>query len=272
MKINLKWRGWFKGINHPPRKIKLEVPGWAGEDTWDSAQPWHCKPFIDSLYGLELIYPFDTECQVSTINGELVFTGDFSEERRETGQTWERPFSSFAPHHFGFTSSLDLMTPEGYGTMILPHPRYYTDRTGTVPLPVGGFIESDFWPRVFFVVFKSPLEGQTYIFRKNEPYAQILILPKSPKYSIEKMTEEESEKRQSMEKVLSDHVSEISTNIWKTLKNETFDNKYKILSAMAKKEGSSKVYDYLEEVKDKCEMANSEKQEKARHKFKRIVL
>src|SRR6185436_6341020 len=63
--IYLKYRTWFKGT--PPRQIKLEVPGWSGDKNWDVGQAWHCKPYNDgSTYGLELLYPFDTECTVST--------------------------------------------------------------------------------------------------------------------------------------------------------------------------------------------------------------
>lgn len=269
--IQLKFRTWFKGV--PPQPIKIQVPGWAGERNYTTGQPWHCKPFVDgSTYGLELIYPFDTECIVTTKNDELIFDGDFTAERDLIGQQWERPFSSFAPHHFGFTSSLDLLTPDGYGTMILPHPRYYTDRTNTVPLAVGGFIESDFWPRVFFVVFKSPHEGQSYIFRKGEPYAQILILPKSPTYSIEPMTEEEINQRARMEGVLSDHAALVATKTWKTEKNESFDNKYKVLSSIAKKKGVDGVNFHLENINEEADGIVRSKQEQARLKFKRRLI
>lgn len=269
--INIKYRTWFRGVK--PRPIRLDVPGWAGQKNYDVGQSWHCKPFIDgSTYGLELVYPFDTECTVTTKDGQLVFTGDFTEERKLIGQDWERPFSSFAPFHFGFTSSLDLSTPEGYGTMILPHPRFYTDHTGTVPVPVGGFIESDFWPRVFFIVFKSPLEGQTYIFRKGEGYAQILILPKSPKYNITQMSKEEAAKRQEMEQILSDHAAAVATRTWQTINHETFDNKYKVLSNIAKKGGAEAVYNHLMNVDRKEEENLEDRQKQARLKFKRKII
>lgn len=269
--INLRYRTWFKGL--PPRPIKLEIPGWAGEKNWDVGQPWHCKPFRDgSTYGLELVYPFDTEVTVSTKNGELVFTGDFTEEKKiAPGQDWERPFSSFAPYHFGFTSSLDIQTDEGYGTMILPHPRYYTDRTGTVPLVVGGMIESDFWPRVFFIVFKSPLEGQTYIFRKGEPYANLMFVPKNVKYNIDHMTQEEEKSRQDMEKILADFPQAIATNTWKTKDGETFDNKYKVLSSIAKQKGEEGVCQHLKEMRSNEIAKKEHRQESARRKFPRKI-
>ena len=65
--IKLKYRSLFKGLS--PKPIKLEIPGWAGEQNkhtnGDKPQPWHCPPFIEAAtYGLELCYPFETECRV----------------------------------------------------------------------------------------------------------------------------------------------------------------------------------------------------------------
>ena len=220
-----------------------------------------------------MVYPFDTEVTVTTKDGKLEFVGDFTEEKKDAPkQDWERPFSAFAPNHFGFTSSLDIKTDPGYGTMILPHPRYYTDRIGTVPLVVGGMIESDFWPRVFFIVFKSPLEGQSYIFRKGEGYAQLLFVPKSVKYNINPMTPEESKERYDMEQILSDHPKSVSTNTWKTVSGDSFDNKYKVLSAIAKQSGASGVYDYLRDIKNEQSVNQELRKDNARRKFPRRLI
>jgi hypothetical protein len=249
--INIKYRTWFKG--EKPTPIKIQVPGWGGESNYIDGQPWHCKPFVDgSTYGLELIYPFDTEVTVTTKDGKLCWTGDFTVESTNAGN-WERPFSSFAPHHFGFTSSLDIETEDGYGTMILPHPRYYTDRTGTVPLAIQGMIESSWWPRIFFVVFKSPQEGQTYIFRKGEPYAQLIFVPTAVSYNIQPMTDDEKKIREEQESILSKHFKKISTRVWKNSEGGTFDNKYKRLSGLVKKYGKPAVMEFIKKIKDKNE-------------------
>jgi hypothetical protein len=58
-----------------------------------------------------------------------------------------------------------------------PHPRFYTDTTGTVPIAVPALLRTEWWPMISFVVFKSPAEGETHIFRPGEPMLQILILP-----------------------------------------------------------------------------------------------
>lgn len=176
-RVDVLWRG-LKDL--PPRPIKLQIPGWAGHDLDHGGgavpQPWHCPPFVDgSTYGLELVYPFEADCHVSIRNGELHISREFEEELHPSMQ--EPPFKQFAPGHYGFTSSLDLLVPDDMVVRVESHPRFFTDTTGTCPCAVPGHIHTAFWPRIFFVVFKAPWPGQTHVFRKGEPYAQILVLP-----------------------------------------------------------------------------------------------
>lgn len=246
--MEVSYRTWYKG--KPPQPVKLEIPGWAGELTYEVAQPWHCKPFVDaSTYGLELVYPFDTETVVRTEGGKLVFECDFTGEKKESGAAWDMPFSKFAEHHFGFTSSVCLKTPDDVGTMVLPHPRFYTDRTGEVPVPAAGFIRTDYWARVFFVVFKSPLEGQRYVFRKNEPYASLVFLPKKKKFKIREMTPGEKKKSEEVEQTINDRRRKIATKTWVTSAGDHFDNKYKVLDQAFSRGGSDEVERVLENSK-----------------------
>jgi len=247
--INLKYRTWYKG--EPPKPIKLEIPGWAGSSMGhsdgDKPQPWHCVPFVDgSTYGLELVYPFDTECHIVNENGKIKVLGDFTEEQKEVTKvspnTVLPPFSQFAPNHYGFTSSIDIKTEEGYVVRIEPHPKFYADDTGTVPLPVPGHINGDIWPRIFFIVFKIPPLGCRHVFRKNEPYAQILILPKKINYEIKKMSDEEITEREFQEAELTRIGSTfIASHSWIDHEGNNFDDKYKILSTLHAKEGMDAV-------------------------------
>jgi len=246
--IKIKYRTWYKGS--APRKIKLEIPGWAGDsmDHSDGSkpQPWHCQPFIDgSTYGLELIYPFDTECRITLDeNNEIKFEGDFSKESPWTKQKHAKPFAAFAPGHFGFTSSIDICPPEGYVTRIEPHPRFFTDTTGTVPIPVPGHLHN-WWPRIFFIVFKAPLKGQTFIFRKDEPYAQILIVPRKMLYNVVEMTKQEKNERLNLEGAILKYQSYLSENIWEDHKGNTFDDKYRQLSNAYAKNGMQGIKDLI---------------------------
>jgi hypothetical protein len=239
-KITVKYRSWAKAI--PPHPIKLQIPGWAGEannhTNGDKPQPWHCPPFIEgSTYGLELCYPFDTECHISMIDDKIVFNGDFTEESKQLNFPLP-PFTAFAPGHFGMTSSLDIRVPFGHILRTEPHPRFFTDATNTVPCCLIGHLQTDWWPKIFFVVFKNPCAGQTLIFRKGEPYAQILILPKRMNYDIIEMTEQEKIERNYRDSQLDKHANRYVKNNWHDHQGLNFTDKYKQLSTIAAKEGS----------------------------------
>jgi hypothetical protein len=238
--IEIKYRTWYKGV--PPRPIKLEIPGWSGQQnkhkTGDQPQPWHCLPFVEgSTYGLELIYPFETECHVKNVEGKIVFEGDFTEEQKTLSGVSLPPFSCFAPGHFGMTSGLDIKVPEDHILRLEPHPRFYTDSSNTVPCCIVGHLQTEWWPRIFFVVFKNPSPGQTLIFRKNEPYGQILILPKKIEYKIKKMSAAEELLRIENDKIIDQHARKISNYEWVDHAGHTFNDKYKVLSKLKNKHG-----------------------------------
>lgn len=250
----LKYRSWYQG--EAPKPIRLQIPGWSGEQNQhrngDIPQPWHCTPFIEgSTYGLELLYSFDTECHVKMVEGEIQFFGDFSEESKKIPKDVIPPFSSFAPGHFGMTSCLDIEVPEDYILRLEPHPRFYTDETYTVPLAIPGHLNTSMWPKIFFVVFKNPMPGQTYIFRKNEPYAQILILPRKIHYDVREMTSAESSSRSLQEETMENFNKKFVQNSWTDYKGNNFDDKYKILNNIFAKEGKEGVRLFLKGIAEK---------------------
>jgi hypothetical protein len=257
--ITVKYRTWYRGI--PPRPIKLQIPGWAGKDRnhGDGAepQPWHCPPFVEgSTYGHELIYPYRSECRVKRINGQLIFEGDFSKEdwligedgRNITGDEPRRktpPMMSFASGHYGMSSSLDLEPPEGHVIRTEPHPRFFTDETGTVPCLSIGHIQR-WWSRIFFVVFKAPREGEVHIFKEGEPYGQVLFVPQKNNIKMVEFTEQEKRIRESRESRISDHSKKIANHSWIDHKGLNFDDKYKVLTNAYQKcgyEGVDKLID-----------------------------
>jgi len=255
-KLEIKYRTWYKGV--PPRPIKLQIPGWAGDpndhSNGDKPQPWHCPPFVDgATYGLELCYPFETECRVNMVDGQVVFNGDFSEEQKECPDVSLPPFMCFAPGHFGMTSALDIKVPSGYVLRTECHPRYYTDTTYTVPCCLPGHLQTEWWPKIFFVVFKNPMPGQTLIFRKGEPYGQALVIPKKVSYDIKEMTVAEMSQRVSTDDKLSKYCKRFVNNDWHDHLGHNFDDKYKVLSAVFTKKGSKGVQEFIEAVALKIE-------------------
>jgi len=243
----------------PPRPIRLQIPGWSGKDKnhgdGAAAQPWHCPPFVEaSTYGHELLYPYKSECIVRRVGGKVVFEGDFSEEGWMIGENGEYvtgdqekkntpPMMCFADGHYGMSGNYDIEPPEGYVVRTEPHPRFYTDNTGTVPCLVPGHIQR-WWSRIFFVVFKAPIEGETHIFRHGEPYGQILIVPQRNPSSFVPFSDEERMKRESMDRRIGEHGSKMASKKWSDSNGLSFDDKYKVLSSAYAKGG----YEALDET------------------------
>lgn len=162
-----------------PRRTKLEIPGWAGkaEPRADGSHEyaWHCVPFSEAAqYGVEVFYPYSNELRVRTQDGRLVFDGDFGPAPGD-GRMWP-PFRTFGEQFYTYQLLLDLKVEAGLAIKIEPHPRFYTDPTGSVPIAVPALMRN-WWPMLFFMVFKSPVEGSTHIFRPNEPFAQFTAIP-----------------------------------------------------------------------------------------------
>jgi Flp pilus assembly protein TadD len=227
----LKYRTAGKGL--PPQPIRLDIPGWAGTaakmEDGSVPQPWHCNPFVEgSTYGLELIYPYETACHVINDGGAVRIEWDYARER-DSGVSGNE-FVQFAPNHYGFNTSLDLQAPAGHVLRLEPHPRYFTDRTGTTPCPIIGNLQTEWWPKLFFVAFTAPLTGQRHIFRRGEPYAQIIVVPERASYGIQPMTAEEEDDRLSLEARLSSATDYVAEHSWTDHRGQPFNNKYKVLT------------------------------------------
>jgi tetratricopeptide (TPR) repeat protein len=227
----LKYRTAGKGL--PPQPIRLEIPGWAGTvakmEVGSVPQPWHCNPFVEgSTYGLELLYPYETECHIINEGGAVRIEWDYARER--DGGVSGNEFVQFAPNHYGFNTSLDLQAPPGYVLRLEPHPRYFTDRSGTTPCPIIGNLQTEWWPKVFFVAFSAPLAGQRHIFRRSEPYAQVIVVPQRVTYGVQPMTAEEADDRLALEARLSSAAGYIAEHTWTDHRGQPFNNKYKVLT------------------------------------------
>jgi len=220
-----------------PRRTKLEIPGWAGErePRADGSQEyaWHCTPFSESAqYGIELFYPYDNELVVSTRNGELLLEGDFG-SCPEEGLQWP-PFRYFGKHYYTYQILLDLKVEPGFAIRIEPHPRFYTDRTGSCPIAVPALIRH-WWPMMFFVVFKSPDEGCAHIFRPGEPFAQVIVIPEEAPFELVEMDSDEAAERELQARRIHasrDCLSEGSR--WTSRTGTVFDGVYRFMLRAAK--------------------------------------
>src|SRR5947209_5180735 len=126
MKLPIRYRPIENAL--PPRPIRLDVGGWSGpaEKMVDGSnpQPWHCQPFIDgSTYGLELVYPHETECRIVNDDGVVRIDWDFAKE--PGGGLTGFEFLLFSPvkasKYYLFNTRLDLQGPPGYVVRTEPH-------------------------------------------------------------------------------------------------------------------------------------------------------
>jgi hypothetical protein len=222
-------------LNEPrlaPRRTKLEIPGWAGqpEPRRDGSQEyvWHCLPFSEGAqYGIELFYPYETELRVTRRSGNLLFEGDIGADP-QTGQMWP-PFRRFGPNFYTYQLLLDLKLEPGYAVRTEPHPRFYTDTSGTVPIAVPALVRN-WWPMLFFCVFKAPREGETHIFRPGEPMMQLIVIPDEANFDLVEMSSEEQAERELQARRIHESRETLSADTTWTSSSETvFDGTYRFM-------------------------------------------
>ena len=236
-------------MNEPrlaPRRTKLEIPGWAGErePRADGSHEyvWHCLPFSEGAqYGIELFYPYDNELHVSTKEGRLHLDGDFGAPPDPDLQ-WP-PFRNFGDKFYTYQILLDLQPGAGYAIRTEPHPRFYTDRTDTVPIAVPALVRN-WWPMMFFTVFKAPVEGGTHIFRPGEPFAQIIVIPEEANIVLSAMDEQDCAERELQARRI--HASRDTLGAetkWVSQSKTVFDGTYRHILRASKAKGWKKKKD-----------------------------
>jgi len=227
-------------LNDPglrPRRTKLEIPGWAGQKepraNGSHEYAWHCVPFTEGAqYGIELFYPYQNELHVSMRDGHLNLEGDFGPA--PSGDLQWPPFRNFGNNFYTYQILLDLNPGEGFAIRTEPHPRFYTDRTDTTPIAVPALLRN-WWPMMFFLVFKAPAEGRTHIFRPGEPFVQILVLPEESHFELVEMDIEEQASRELQARRIHASRDTLSADThWTSASNTVFDGTYRHISRAAK--------------------------------------
>ena len=245
-KLHLKYRREGKAL--PPRPIKVAIGDWGGAADQKKVhgshpQAWHCPAFAAaSIHGFELLYQYETELRVVNVNGKVEFQWSLDKEPGEGAD----PRNDFVISHppvtdYLFKTSLDIEAPPGYVLRVEPHPRFYRDETTTVAAAVCGHVESEWWPKKLFMVFKIPPPGQQHIFRKGEPYAQVLCVARDDDYELTEMTDDEREKRRTLEEQMVQVMPMIGKRIWVSDHNVVFSDFYTVLSRTFAREGKAGV-------------------------------
>jgi len=85
---------------------------------------------------------------------------------------------------------------------------------------------------IAFVVFKSPPEGRTHLFKPGEPFMQMLFVPAEPEFALLEMNEEEAAERELRGRRI--HASRDTLPWWTSSTNTMFAGTYRHLLRAAK--------------------------------------
>ena len=170
---------------------------------------------------------------MSTEDGRLVFDGDFG-PAPDDGRLWP-PFRTFGEHFYTYQLLLDLKVDAGLAIKIEPHPRFYTDPTDSVPIAVPALIRN-WWLMMFFMVFKSPAESRTHIFRPDEPFAQFTVIPEESDFDLIEMSDEEAAERELQARRIHESRATLSAGTqWTSASDTVFDATYRRIHGAARK-------------------------------------
>ena len=89
---------------------------------------------------------------------------------------------------------------------------------------------------MFFMVFKSPVEGRTHIFRPNEPFAQFTVIPEESDFDLVEMNVEEAAERELQARRIHESRATLSAGTqWTSASNTVFDATYRRIHGAARK-------------------------------------
>jgi Flp pilus assembly protein TadD len=203
--LSIKYR--LQGKALPPRPLRALPHASNTQTSADmKAEPrpaegtWQCPVFVEgSSHGVELLYPYDTACEVVNDAGEIRFRWDPSGTPGDgVDADAFTPLKSSPKQTYLFNTMLDLQAPQGYVLRVEPHPRCLLDPAGTCPTALYGHLQTEWWPKHLRVGFQVPPAGRRHVFRKGEPYARVLFIPRDD-YELVPMTPEEESGRRQME-------------------------------------------------------------------------
>ena len=180
-----------------------------------------------------MLFPHETELRVGMRNGALLFDDGLGDEH-DAVDVERPPFRSFGVEYYTYRLLLDLKVDPPMAIKVETHPRFYTDRTGTVPIAVPAIIRH-WWPMIYFVVFKSPAEGQSHIFRKGDPMLLATVVAVDDKIELVEMDEDEAAERELQSQRIYASRSTLSADTqWTSDTNTVFDGTYRRIHAAAK--------------------------------------
>jgi hypothetical protein len=182
--------------------------------------PFHCKPWVDGqTVGWTLFYGYLTPVTIVGQENGRIQVHNLEQLTRETNQP--RIIDQFANGHFGIGSGYILQTPPGIVSLLIP-----STNAPTGLETVTGVIETDWYPRQLFLVFKVPSPGvEIYLDYKVE-LARVVLIPRHEQLEAQPMTEDELRALQGREQ---QYVEEerLTPTRWTAVSGDSFTHLYK---------------------------------------------
>jgi len=253
--LSIKYR--LQGKALPPRPLRASAqvdapPAADANPAARTAGTWQCPVFVEgSSHGVELLYPYDTACEVVNEDGELRFIwhaggapGDGIDP-----EAFERSKTS-PDQTYLFNTMLDLQAPQGYVLRIEPHPRCLANRDDTCPTALYGHVETEWWPKHLRVGFQVPPRGRRHVFRKGEPYARVVFIPKDD-FELVPMTPEEETVRHRLAVQIGLTKSLIGKDLWVSASGGAVNDHYEVLSRAYERDGVNAVEGIIRQALDR---------------------
>ena len=150
-----------------------------------AAVPFHCKPWVDGqTVGWTLFYGYLTSVTVVGLGNGRIEVRNLEQLAQETNQP--RVIDQFAHGHFGLGSGYTLQTPSGFVSMLVPATQ---SPSGLQALT--GVIETDWYPRQLFLVFKAPPAGMEIVLDYKAELARVVVIPRHEGLEAQPLTDAE---------------------------------------------------------------------------------
>jgi hypothetical protein len=190
-----------------------------------AAVPSHCKPFLDAAsYGVLVPFGYHAVLRVTGREGSLPDVKASFEPGRPAYPEHDI-VAAFAQNYFSIATRYIVRTEPGVGLLTLPPPEGHP-RKGEV---VRGLLESWWFPKGLFVVFRAPAPGETMEFRRGDPLCVLVPAP-CVDVEAEPMSQPEFMALLSEQKEYERYREEHPEIAWRSDMGFEFDSRYKIFS------------------------------------------
>lgn len=135
-----------------------------------------------------------------------------------------RAISQFASGYFGLATGYRLQTPPGIAA-------YITAPTCMPPAThlVSGVVETGWYPKPLFLVYRVPAPGETLSFEPDSPLALILPVPATPT-AVRPMTTREVARIEREAAAYDDYLREHGELRWTSAEGHGFSHLYRLMS------------------------------------------